>query len=178
MKRANLAWLWILVGVAGGVAFVISCDGTESGHAQSSCNGTCTVAGPLDVKGAVDVGTVQQPVKIAGPVKVITADSDLDQLAAGNLDVNLSTATFVVGGPLVLSDFEVTYPGTGVDTTELWVMPNDRGQLCGGGGGRVWRGAGQISVHGARIRVPAGQNLCVQTFASNASVSWAGFKPY
>jgi hypothetical protein len=165
MKRTSLASIWILAGVASGIAFVVSCDTTASSHAQ----------------GVVE-DELQQHHKAPRPEKVITADSDPNQLVAGSRAVGFDATTFLVSGPLVVSDVEVVWGWSAALATELWLQPNDGGAECDGTGQLLFASMGEVRNHGTRLFVPAGRNLCVHIEQASSfrppMASWSGFKPY
>jgi hypothetical protein len=157
----------MVAGAAAGIAVVVSCDATPQVEAQ----------------GMTESAVAEhhhQPPPPPRPERVITADTDPNQLVAGALNAPYNVSTLLTSGPLVITDLQIDFGPSGWVTFELWSKPTAQG--CDGNGERIWLGGGPISVHGARIPVPAGRNLCLSTSQFNsvipANVAWSGFKSY
>lgn len=171
--RRGLGLVVFLSGLFGGIALVVSCGGMITSHAgvdgggngpgsnpdgatgNPTCGGSCTVSGPIDVK---------------GPVKVITADTDSNQFVTGYVNspaVTTSISKMVVG-PAVLNELSA-----GVDAN-LYIVA---GADCPSG---VPFTASDLqfsgAVHGVRYLVPKGSVACV--IYSQTWVRWSGFIPY
>ncbi len=124
----------------------------------------------------------------SGPTRMLTADTDVNQLANGVVK-QAASASYqkVLDGPFVLTDAHsfssVTYLYSlpiGQDCTEpdLPSVVN----LDGTNGHVIASNStgAEILVQSARIFVNAGEELCVTFQALNAVgvLSWSGFRPY
>jgi hypothetical protein len=148
MKRQAKSMALLVTGICAGIALVLSCGSGPSNTMAQSC-GSCTVSGPI---------------QIAGPTKVITADTDSAQLSSGTAPANGLIAT----GPFVLTDLSPNLdPGQSVSAQI------GAGTSCPLTGTPIQFLGYQGAVVGARIFVPAGSVACAPSGAS-----WAGFKPY
>jgi hypothetical protein len=138
-----------------------------------------------------------------GAARTITADTDPAQvLGETRYGLSISRGTEVAVGPLVVTDFAALpsyHPGSsalGPVNAAMFTVPE--AELCentfgftvptsvptmrqiafahfrvdGTGGSQVH------DVHGARILVPAGRRLCVQSSTFDGNITWAGYRPY
>jgi hypothetical protein len=110
--------------------------------------------------------TVDGPVQIAGPTKVITADTDSAQLMSGSTTIPANGNALVVKGPFVLTDLYG------------WGVSMGPGSSCPLAAPVAITGYNNF-LTGARIFIPAGSIVCGNN-GTNGSVSvlWSGFQPY
>jgi hypothetical protein len=158
-------------GVAAGVAIVISCGGgPKNSVAQTS--GACTVA---------------------GPIRMITADTDGQQLrhafvptqvcASGSQRAGFMFAK-LSDGPVVLTELS---GNGGYSPTGVFLGSSDCSQICNPAAGtsdQIWPpqssgGASTppIAASGLRVWVPAGSTACALLLAGSQA-GWSGFIPY
>ncbi len=110
------------------------------------------------------------------PARMLTADTDVNQLASGTITPPLNTGMTsfyykVLDGPFVLTDTGgggILYyaVGTGQDCTVLPQLDGVNARLVG------------APTAGGRVFIHAGETLCVEIGASAQPASWSGFKPY
>lgn len=123
----------------------------------------------------------------SGAVKMITADTDPEQLEGGIVEVPDSAGSdpLLATGPIVLTDAMAT-AGTG-RVFLYTVAATDNGGSCAEvplADGAIARlesvpdSGDDVALHGARILIPAGQLLCASNLSGAPSVRWAGFRPY
>jgi hypothetical protein len=127
--------------------------GDAMAQPDTSTCGTCTVAGPI---------------VLAGPVKMMTAETDPAQALSGRIPGG--DDLLVAEGPLYLTDarsFVTTnqslYSVIGTDCTATTIAWN------------VSLPSQEAAIHGARLFVPVGSSLCASL---DGAVTWAGFRPY
>jgi len=134
----------VLAGVGAGIALVLSCNGPSNTMAQTC--GSCTVDGP---------------VQIAGPTKVITAETDIAQMVTGS--ASAGTESMAVG-PVVITDIYGFQP-------TVQIGPGTACPVAG----PIALDSNEYSIRGARIVVPAGSVGCVK---AATDYWWSGYKPY
>ncbi|HWO22820.1 MAG TPA: hypothetical protein VNO30_28870 [Kofleriaceae bacterium] len=161
--------------------------------APSGC--ACTVAEPVSVEGQVAVTGVVSvknaialagPVTLQEPVHLRTADTDDTRILTGKAFALTGSNKFAEG-PLIVTDLAVTNlfdlsPGQ-TFRAEIYLASD-----CGTVGPPP--ASSQIAVliqavdrhseiHGARLRVPAGMEVCSRQIGSGGiSFIWSGFRPY
>ncbi len=156
-----------LVGSAllyGAVAACTSSPSGETAHAQetggSSANG-----------GSSGCGTCSVPQNL----RVVTADSDVNQHLGGGVDVNPGGAIWLDEGPFYLTDARIS-------GDRLLVAVADSSADCGNGELLLSLSSGDPGGYlaGGRLLVPAGKKLCVRNDdpTDSSRLTWGGFRPY
>jgi hypothetical protein len=102
----------------------------------------------------------------SGPTRMLTADTDVNQLAGATFDLTPGTPQKVADGPFVLTDALAAVNArlsavTGTDCTQA---------------GRI---IGVAPFQGARWLIKDGESLCIATLSSGPDrITWSGFRPY
>jgi hypothetical protein len=156
-----------------GVFFVIACSGA------------------VDVAG-IDAGSHDEPAhggRLGGsqpvinePLRVITADTDEEQLLGG-----VTNGGRFLEGPAVITDLDsMPRDGQSVGRVRIYVVPDH--SSCHGNTDehgttdavamiQIRDGLTAAPVHGVRIFVPAGYKACMPN-AGGVDVTWTAFLPY
>jgi hypothetical protein len=136
-------------------------------------SGDVRVSGTVGVSGSVAVSGIASAISVAGPLKVITADSDANQLRNIFFGGTATAAlTLLVKGPFVITDLQMdensqdsanVFIGVGVDCSSSLSMPRRFGV------------SSPRTQHSGRIVVPAGYVACGN---GGAPAMLSGFVPY
>jgi len=172
MKSLARSFLLLSLGAVAGVAFVVSCH-----------------AGPGRVAADPPPSSLDAAAG-ACPSKVITADTDGEQIQSGKVTIGVKPTTCkglysslpcekVLDGPFFLTDLETDCPG--VTSTAFAIVgdpENPRARM-----NAFATAATSNAIHGARLYVKAGESLSIgwtseRTGDSLCSLHWTGFKPY
>ena len=113
------------------------------------------------------MGTLPDAGAQSGPTRMLTADTDADQLTTGTIEVPANSPTKVLDGPFVLTDLM---------NSGALVLSVVAGSDCTQVGRSI-----PFTLQNARWVVKNGESLCA-TSGPNVtlpnSLTWNGFKPY
>ncbi len=110
---------------------------------------------------------VSGPVTLAGPVKVVTADTDPAQIVGGTVTGTLQLAE----GPLFVTDAHVSDDAVSSAQGHLYIGTDAACAKSPDVGITVTKSG----LLGSRYFVPAGKYLCL---TATVTISWLGFRPY
>lgn len=144
-----------------------------------ACTASCSLTGPVQLKEPITVDGVTKPISVAGPVKVITADTDAGQIMTKyNSFTTGGEWSFMLDGPLVFTDISprLAFDGQSLDIRIAYTMGDCYAMPAKDAVPVVQIDTlNERSLHGVRLNVPAGAHACVNT---RTPFVWSGFKPY